>query len=135
MKIILKDGTELETIIVQGGIRHISGSNRDALTFVFDEGADVNQLDEIFTEENCEVIKLVGEDGSNSIHTDYTIRVEMKTYFEELSKENPDNQAVNVKRTTVTMAQCSYVEKQLKIMADEVTNTQLALVELYEGVM
>lgn len=135
MKIILTNGQELNPLMVTGGSRYVNGANRDALTFIFGEEADVNELDAIFTEQNCETIKFFDAFGNSAIHNDYTIRVEMKTAFEESEKETPDHEAVNVKRTTVTMAQKSFVEKTLLKIANESTNTQLAVAELAELVV
>lgn len=134
MKIILTNGQELQCIQVQGEHRYINGANRDCLKFIFPENASMDELDSIFTEANCETIKLVGDDGvSNAVYTDYAIRVELKQSFETVEPENSNNEEQTVKRIAVSMAQRSYVEKKLAQVADEVTNTQLALVELYEG--
>lgn len=132
MKVLLANGKELNPIQVQGSPKYVQGFNRDCLTFVFDGDADMNELDSLFTEKNCEVIKI----GDNeAVYNDYVVRAELKQSFEQAQRENGDSPAQDVKRITVSMAQRTYLEKQFANMADEVTNTQLALVELYEGVM
>lgn len=133
MKILLNDGTEKDVLMVTGGSRYVNGANRDCLNFIFDENTSMDELDALFTEQNCETIKIIGNDGSEAVYNEYTVRSEIKQSFEVVENENPDATAQTVKRVTVSMGQRSYMEKQLALIADEVTNTQLALCELYEG--
>ena len=129
MKIILANGTELNPLMVTGGSRYVNGANRDCLNFVFDENASMDELDGIFTEANCESIKIYGKvavgidangntvyEDSVATHNDYVIRAELKQSFESVAKENPDTQEQTVKRITVSMAQRSYMEKQMKLL-------------------
>lgn len=135
MKILLNDNTELSVLMATGGSRYIQGANRDCLNFVFDENASMDTLDAIFTEANCEVIRIVGDDGSTAIYNDYAVRAELKQSFEQAQSENPDAEVQVVKRITVSMGQRSYAEKQLAKLASESTNTQLAVAELAEIVV
>lgn len=117
MKIILTNGQELNPLMVTGGSRYVNGANRDCLNFVFPENASMDELDSIFTEANCETIKLVGDDGvSEAVYTDYAIRVELKQSFETVEPENSNAVEQTVKRITVSMAQRSYMEKQMKLL-------------------
>jgi len=147
MKIILKNGTELQALVVTGASRYVQGANRDCLSFVFDETASMDELDRLFTEANCESIAIVDEilaytteDGEVyeeivAVHTDYAIRAELKQSFEQVAPENANAEAQTVKRITVSMAQRTYAERKLAALAAESTDTQLAVAELAELVM
>lgn len=103
MKVILTDGTELKPVIVTGEKRYIQGVNRDALTFVFTE-ASLDEMDSIFTAENCEHINIVGDDESEAIYNGYVIRVEITKKAVEKEDGNREN------RVFVSMAQRSEAE-------------------------
>lgn len=124
MKILLANGTEKEVLQVTGGSRYIQGANRDCLNFVFDENTSMDELDAIFTEANCETIKLIGDDGSEAVYNEYTVRSEIKQSFEVVENENPDATAQTVKRVTVSMGQRSYMEKQMKLMEDRLAKLE-----------
>ena len=132
-KIILANGVELDLHEITGMKRDVQGAYRDVLGFVF-ENASLDELDGIFTESACETITVVeGED--EYIHRGYTIRVGLEKKNVVANGETPDAEAEVVSRITVSMAQRTYAETKLAQVADEITSTQLALVELYEGVM
>lgn len=131
MKIILTNGTELQPILVTGGPEYVQGTNRDVLTFVFaDESMD--KLNSLFTETNCESIKIVGDDKSEAIHQGYTIRAAISKNPEEIEPATTDIEAVYEERVSVKMAQRTYYESKLASLQDELTYTQLALCEVYE---
>lgn len=133
MKIRLADGTEKQLIMVQGGPKHVQGATRDSLSFVFDDTEELAELDSLFVEKNCEVITIIGDDGGEEIFRYYTVRAELRKYNEVVEKATAENPEVTVPRVIVSMAQRTYTESKLLQVADEVTNTQLALCELYEG--
>ena len=116
MKIILTNGTELNPLVVTGGSRYVNGASRDCLNFIFDENTSMDEMDSIFNEENCETIIIEGDDGSRAIYREYVVKAEIKQSFEPISKETPDAQEQTVKRITVSMAQRSFMEKQMKQM-------------------
>lgn len=132
MKIILNDGTELTAIIVTGGQKYTQGANRDALTFVFSE-TSLDEIDAVFTEANCESVTLIGDDESENIHKGYVIRTELTKKSVITEAESSDTEEVTEMRVFVTMAQRTYAETQMAAIAEEVTNTQLALCEIYES--
>lgn len=132
MKIILTNKTELQPVIVTGGTEYVQGANRDVLAFVFAD-ASMDELDALFTVENCEAIKIVGGDESESIHTGYTLRASLTKTAEEVQQATADTEAVYESRVTVKMAQRTYAESMLSSLQEELTNTQLALCEVYES--
>lgn len=134
MKIILIDKTELNPIIVTGAPQYVQGANRDALTFVFPE-TSLDELDAAFTESNCESITIIGDDESEAIHTGYTIRTELSKAQVQTGTGDAETDAVYETRVTVTMAQRTYAETKLASLQEEMTNTQLALCEVYEAMM
>lgn len=124
MKIILTNGTELSPIVVTGGKRYLGGVQRDALSFIFAEDASLDELDAIFTDANCETVKIEepttdaeGNEVVNEyIHTGYTIRAELKREPMEVTPATESSAAVYENRVTVTMAQRTYEEKQIQSM-------------------
>lgn len=144
MKIILTDGTELDALMATGETVHVQGADRDSLTFVFDESYSMDELDELFCEENCEVIKIVsetevptGEDEVSTqkeeyIHKGYVIRVELTKNLILDQKATSESDEVTVTRIKVTMAQRTYMETKMVNMQEDMITTQLALVEQYE---
>ena len=152
MHLILADGTQLNHIGATGMSKYIQGVNRDTITFEFDASYSVDELRALFTEANCEVINIVtdevvetiieNEDGTtetktetvytNNYHEGYVIRAEVAEKMKEITPATGTTPAVTEARVFVTMAQRTYTETKLILMADEITNTQLALCDVYE---
>ncbi|MBQ6833581.1 MAG: hypothetical protein IJO55_04100 [Lachnospiraceae bacterium] len=108
MKIILTNGTELTPILVTGGPKYAQGANRDTLDFVFPD-CSLDEKVEQFTEANCENITIVGDDGSEAIHTGYVIPEIVKKPV-EIEKATVDTDAVYENRVFVSMSQRIYAE-------------------------
>lgn len=137
MKLRLMDGTELYPLIVTGGKKNAYNITRDALTFVFDGNNKMDEIDVAFTEYNCEVINLIevnenNEVVSENIHKGYVIRTELTKKCVTVKPETPESEEITEERITITMAQRTYAESKMATIAEEVTNTQLALCEVYE---
>ena len=115
MKIILANGAELSPITATGGKRNVQGASRDVLSFVFPADASMDELDAIFTAENCETITVV-EGANEYIHSGYTIRAELKRNPVEVTPETESTEAVYENRVTVAMAQRTYTESQMAAM-------------------
>lgn len=114
MKVILKNGAELNPIMVIGERRHIQGASRDTLTFVF-AGVSLDEMDSIFTAENCETINIInGEE--EAIHNGYTLRAELVKKQVEVQKATTDTDAVTEERVFVSMSQRTYAENQMATM-------------------
>ena len=113
MKIILNNGKELSPILVTGGPRMVQGASRDTLNFIFPATEDMAELDSAFSAENCEKITIIGDDGSENIHTGYTIRAELSKAPVEVSAATAETDAVYEDRVTVSMAQRTYAESHL----------------------
>lgn len=116
MKIILANGTELNPILVTGGLRHIQGASRDTLSFVFPTEVGMDALDAAFTADACESINIIGDDESEAIHKAYTIRAELKKESVVVTPATDSSDAVFEDRITVSMSQRTYHETQLKNM-------------------
>lgn len=112
-KITLVNGTELNPLSIYGGAREVQGAKRDTLYFVFPVEEGLENLDSIFTEENCKTITITEDTGDSYIHKGYTVRA-------ELSKKNmvvgmtEENEPIYEDRLTVAMAQRTPAENQLK---------------------
>lgn len=115
MQMILNDGTVLSPIVVTGEKRYIQGANRDVLTFVFGD-TSMDELDRLFTEENCKSIRITGDDGSEGIYKDYTIRQSITKKSEVVEEETSETPEKLESRVHVAMAQKSYTERQLELL-------------------
>ena len=120
MKIILNNKKELSPILVTGGTRMVQGASRDTLNFIFPATEDMAELDSAFSAENCEKITIIGDDGSENIHTGYTIRAELNKAPVEVSAATDEAEAVYEDRITVSMSQRTYAESQLASLTDTV---------------
>lgn len=138
MKIILANGKELNPIIVTGGGRFISGQKRDTLNFIFPADASLEELDAIFTDANCESIKLYEErpndDGTvtetEHIHTGYTIRAELSRTPMVVQHATETTAEVIENRVTVSMALRTYAESKLAELASQNAMLEECIVEL-----
>lgn len=116
MKIILANGIELKPTGIIGAKRSVQGATRDVLSFVFSAETSMDELDAMFTAENCEVIKIVNGERVN-IHNAYTVRAELKCEPVLVTPATDSAEAVYENRVTVSMAQRTYVEAQLAQIA------------------
>ena len=116
MKIILNNGKELSPILVTGGPRMVQGASRDTLSFIFPADVSMAAIDQAFTADACEHITIIGDDGSENIHTGYTIRAELSKASVEVTPATESEAAVFEDRITVAMSQRTYAESQLANM-------------------
>lgn len=130
MKMYLANEVELEPLTVSGEPRIVQGETRDCLSFHFPASAGLEGINAAFSVENCESIRVVEDGGTEHIHTGYVLRVELILTPGEEGCEG---------QITVTMAKRSYAEEQLlairrqaEATAAQMTDTQLALCEVYE---
>lgn len=110
MKLILANGKELSPLVVLGGQKLVRGVSRDVLTFVFPDTESMEELDGIFTAENCESITIVDDEGNSYTHEGYTVRVELSKISVEVQPATADTEAVYEDRITVSMAQRTALE-------------------------
>lgn len=120
MKIILANGKELSPILVTGGPRMVQSASRDTLNFIFPSDVSMASIDEAFTADACDKITIVGDDGSENIHTGYTIRAELSKASVEVTPATESEAAVFEDRITVSMSQRTYAESQLASLTDTV---------------
>ena len=130
MKIILANGTELNSIMVTGGPKYIQGQSRDTLSFIFPADAGMEALDEAFSETNCEYIKIVEDSGIENIHKGYTIRAELSKAAVEVTPATESEAAVYEDRITVAMSQRTYAETQLAENSAAIDDIILSMLEV-----
>lgn len=119
MKIILTNGTELEPIIVTGNKKTVQGASRDVLSFIFSEDVSLDEMDRLFSVENCETITII--DGENEyIYNGYVIRAELTRSPVEVSPATESNAAVIENRVTVSMGQRTYTETQIASLTETI---------------
>lgn len=126
MKIILSNGAELTPITVTGGKRTVQGATRDTLSFVFPADMGMENLDALFSAENCESVTIVEDNGASYIHNAYTVRAELSKKSEIIQAETADTPAVYEDRITVAMSQRTYMETQLASMQAALAQMQSA---------
>ena len=132
MYLILSDGTKITHIGATGATKYLQGANRDTITFEFDSSHSVDELRNLFTEQNCEVIDIVTEEvvtledgteqtiATDNYHEGYVIRAEVAEKIKELTPSTGTTPAVTETRIFVTMGQRTYMETQLKSLTETV---------------
>ena len=127
----MADNTEMEPLDISGEPATVQGEARDCLVIAFPASAGLEAINAAFSAVNCESIRIVEDSGTEHIHTGYVIRVSLVLAPGE--DESGDG------RVTVIMAKRSYAEEQLLAIRSQVeetaaqmTDTQLALCEVYE---
>lgn len=115
MIIKLANGIELNALGVKGEKQNIQGFRRDVLSFVFPADVSLDEMDSIFTEDNCKSITLINGETKH-IHNDYTIRVELKREPVLVTPATETTHEVYESRVTVAMAQTTYQENQIAAM-------------------
>lgn len=115
MKIILANGLELEPILVTGNKRTVQGANRDTLTFVFPEQVSLDEIDGVFSAENCESVK-IGNDEGEFVYNGYTIRAELKRTPTEVIVNKDTGEIAIENRVSVSMSERTYAETQMASM-------------------
>jgi len=127
-KIKLVDGTELKPILATGASKHVQGASRDVLTFVFPESNTLDEIDNLFSAENCESISIFEsiEEADDTvsetewIHKGYVIRVELARKPIEITPATTDTAATYENRVTISMGQRTYSESQVANLTETV---------------
>lgn len=135
MQIKFKNGSTLDCNIVLGERRYIRGSNRDALTFVFDEGAYENDvLYKSFTdEENTAEITIIDEE-KECLHKGYSLFVSLEVTDDVTEKESHDAPEVLKRVVKVTMGQKTYTEEQADAQRAEINALNEVMADVIGGV-
>ena len=119
MRVELINGTQLDALEVRGYVVTFQNAQRDCLEFHFDaEIYSIDDIDKIFTRENCTVIKLTDMENSpdhTDIHRDYCIRKSLKkttdhSYGGQVTLGSLQHDADD-ERVIVEMAQLTEAEK------------------------
>ena len=118
MKVILHNGTELEAMSVFGSHEVVQGEGRDCLSFVFPASDGLEAINAVFSEKNCESIRLAEANGNEHVHTGYVIRAALTLTPGEEGGEG---------QITVTMAKRTEVEEKIeKMAAGIISNTRIS---------
>lgn len=126
MKVVFTDNTELSPILISGGPRFIQGAQRDSLEFVFPE-MSLDLLKTHFTENNCEEIRIVDNEGGEYIHSGYVILSELAEKTTEIQNEIFGEAPSYEKRVHVIMGQRTYQEKEILSLKQEIENIKISL--------
>ena len=145
MKIILANGVELFPLVITGDKRYVNGAQRDTLSFAFPAEMSLDELDAIFSAENCAKITIVEPttiienevevpSEIEHIHKGYTVRAELKREPVEVSPATAESDAVYENRVTVSMSQMTYAEQQLAALAEQNAVLEECIVEMAQVV-
>lgn len=115
MIIKFANNVELNPIVVIGDKRFVQGETRDTLSFVFPVDTSLDEIDGLFTADNCETITLV-DAGTEYMYNGYTIRAELKRTPEVVTPATGTEAEVIENRVTVSMSQRNYEENQIAEM-------------------
>jgi len=129
MKVILNDGTVLNSVGVHGNKINFQGFQRDSLIFIFDPAEySLEQIDGLFTPANCSAIGLQDDNSEHTdYHDDYSIRVSLSIGHPEFGMGDISGNPVYI---TVKMAQVTFLEKNLLATQEELELTQMAMSEM-----
>jgi len=117
MLVRLNDGTELNTIVVNGQTRFFQNAQRDSLEFVFKKDEyPFDTLDGYFADRDKTRKITIIEPGAGAeyIYDDYVLRVSMvmsPVVIEPATSTTPE---VTEERISVIMAQQTYIEKLIE---------------------
>jgi hypothetical protein len=129
MNIIFANGATLTALTITRAKRTVQGAIRDVLSFTFPENTSLDELEALFTPENCENIIItepvvIPENGTvyenRYQHFGYTIREGIRRETLLVSPESADSPAVYEERITVSMAQRTYMETQLASLTETI---------------
>ena len=119
MLIKLNDGKEIPILLVTGGNRVVFGSNRDTITFVINGYNSLEEIDNIFTEDNCENIILIQDDEekTETLLYGYVLKTDLNKKIIEIAPESPEEEAVFEPRINITLARRSYAETKMAALS------------------
>ena len=119
MLIKLNDGNEIPILLVTGGNRIVFGSNRDTITFVINGYNSLEEIDNIFTEDNCENIILIQDDEekTETLLYGYVLKTDLNKKIVEIAPESPEEEAIFEPRINITLARRSYAETKMAALS------------------
>ena len=133
MLIELKDGTQLSPITILGEKRYVHGAHRDTISFVFPKETSLDELDALFTEDNCSKITIF-ENDNQYVHIGYSIRAELKRESVEITPASAIEEAVYEDRAIISMSQITYAEQQLLLLNEKNAMLEDCIVELAQTI-
>ena len=133
MIIKLANGTELTALSVTGEKRNVQGARRDVLSFIFPAETSLDEMDALFTAENCKTMTLVNGETEH-IYNNYTIRAELKREPVQVSAATDTEDAVYENRVIVAMGQMIYAEQQMASIAEQNAVLEECIVEMAQVV-
>lgn len=132
MKVILSNDTELTAIVVNGARRDVQNANRDTLDIVLPSTYSVDEIDNLFNENNCEILTII--DGSKeNIYNGYTVRAGLSKDKVKVQEADPITEAIYEDRITVSMSQRTYTETQLASLVKSQADQDEIIAELMFG--
>ena len=124
---VIQSATILALCAMQGSCRPA------ALSFVFSKETSLDELDALFTEDNCSKITIF-ENDNQYIHIGYSIRAELKRESVEITPASAIEEAVYEDRAIISMSQITYAEQQLLLLNEKNAMLEDCIVELAQTI-
>lgn len=127
------DGTELPVITAKATQVYAQGANRAAIEIQIAKDATTFDTLDKLTADNAKTGKLTFVDGDVTyVRDNYTIRAELALKPVVTAPATSTTVEVTEDRLCLTLAQLTYAEVQLAAQAQQITDAQLALCDIYE---
>lgn len=132
MKVILSNGTELTPELITFSPKYVEGQRRDTLNFIFSARKSMEDIDEVFKSENCDIIIL--EDKSNKFtYEGYTLRSELSKKSILIAEKKEDSSAVYEERILVSMSKKTHSESEMENFRQMLADADETVISLYEA--
>lgn len=117
MKIKLSDNTELNILCIRGDHVYYQNATRDALEITFKKSDySIEELDILFSSSvlTSKITAVNPDTGTESVYDNYQLKTSIRIEPVVITPGTVDTPAVTEEQVTVTMAQLTYIEKQLQ---------------------
>ncbi|WP_101698096.1 hypothetical protein [Clostridium minihomine] len=137
-QIILAQGTVIDVAVVNGQSIYYQGVQRDSLEIqIAKDSISFDELDKLTADmantDRLTLITLEGDQKSQSVLEHYIIRTKLELKPITILSSNGESTDETIERYSVTLAQLTYQEQQVKQMADEIADAQKAIAALAFG--
>lgn len=138
-QIIFAQGAVINVAVVNGQSIYYQGVQRDSLEIqISKDSISFDEWDKLTADmantERLTLITLEGDQKSQSVLEHYVIRTKLELKpVTILSSDDGERTDETIERYSVTLAQLTYQEQQVKQMADEIADAQKAIASLAFG--
>lgn len=126
--LLLNDGTVFELCETPIADKEkVFGYDRETLSFALSNQRSVDEVLAKFTEDNCKKITIVNTKYEAFTYVDYVLVINViKPGADSITNTHSN-------RIVVNLAQLNYIEKKQAEALEDITNLQLAFIDMLEG--